>query len=158
MRHHRHPRRHKHKIRINAFMIVFIVYWILFAVLVGVEKFLIEYNIRFASAFVMKLFTVVVALWSGYFVIKTLDSKTHAHSLLGVFAIKLLSGGMLVVSAIGFYFGLTIGLVPLFEFKNTLAYELLSVYFIVFSFMLAIASAYLLFKFEQKSGIRIYLR
>ena len=102
----------------------------------------------------MYIFTGIMAVWSGYKVLRKCDYR--ARSTLGIFGFRVLSVFMFVGAVVLLFFAFVIGLSAIFVTGNKLFYDLVSAYLIVFSIALMVVSAYLLFKFEIKSGIIIY--
>jgi len=106
------------------------------------------------------LFAVGIGVWTGYIIFDKLD--IHTTSDRGLFGLKILSGVLFMFGIFLMMFGLfyQFGLFSSkpFEFTPSLTRTAMSVFIIVLSFALMLTSAYLLFKFERRSGIIVYRR
>lgn len=137
----------------------FVVFWVTVGLLFLVERGdpVQFYNtvpdpVRYA----LYIFASVIAVWSGYRVFEKCDYNPSSDR--GLFALKLLSGGILILAAFIFVFSIFL-LGGLFtEPQPSLGRETASVFLIAVSFALIILSAYLMFKFERRSGIIVYKR
>jgi hypothetical protein len=114
--------------------------------------------------YVLYVFASSIGIWSGYRVFEKCDYNPRSDR--GIFALKLLSGGIFVLAVFTLVFSVfflsglfTQSQSSLFiEPQVSLSIEMISVFLIVLSFALIILSAYLLFKFERRSGIIVYRR
>lgn len=106
------------------------------------------------------LLAVGIGIWTAYIIFDKLD--VHTTSDRGLFGLKILSGVLFIVGIFLMMFGLfyQLGLFSNkpFEFTPSLTRTATSVFIIVLSFALILTSAYLLFKFERRSGIIVYRR
>lgn len=136
----------------------FIVFWVIVGLLFLLEKdnpVQFYHNVPDPIRYVLYIFASVVAVWSGYTVFEKCDYNPISDR--GLFALKLLSGGMLFVAI--FIAVFSIFFLGLFTKPQlSLGRETLCTFLIVLSFALIILSAYLVFKFERRSGIIVYRR
>jgi len=137
----------------------FLIFWVIVGLL-----FLIEGGnpTRFYQSvpdpvrYALYTFASVIGVWSGYRVFEKCDYNPKSDR--GIFALKLLSVGILVVAILTLTFSIFF-LGGLFtEPQLSLGRETTSVFLIVLSFVLIILSGYLVFKFERRSGIIVYRR
>ncbi|MFZ7138179.1 MAG: AN1-type zinc finger domain-containing protein [archaeon] len=152
----KHNRRINVRINFKSFKIWAIVYLL---ALVGFSYF--ESTIITTSYFqiiynIMVIFTIAVAVWSIIKLIKKCDYSVH--SSLGIFGLKILSGVMIGVGFVLIYFIVFAGFMAIIYATNTATFDLLSLFFSIFSFGLLLAGAYLMFRFQRKSGIIVYNR
>jgi len=105
--------------------------------------------------YLLYVFAGVVGLWSGYAIFKKCDYEPRTEK--GIFGLKLLSSGILVVSIFTLvfaFFVMVFGL--LIKQEISLSREILFVFLFVLSLVLSVLSSYLLFKFQRRSGIIVY--
>lgn len=114
--------------------------------------------------YALYIFASGIAIWSGYRVFEKCDYNPRSDR--GIFGLKLLSVGILIVAVFTLIFGIFFfsGLYAQNQFglfvesPLSLSRETVSVFLIVLSFALIILSGYLLFKFERRSGVIVYRR
>lgn len=137
----------------------FLVFWAIVGLL-----FLMERNnpVQFYQIvpdpvrYALYIFAAGIGIWSGYRVFEKCDYNPRSDR--GIFALKLLAGGIFAVAVFTLVFGIFF-LGGLFtELQLSLVRETIAAFLIVLSLVLVILSAYLVFKFERKSGIIVYRR
>lgn len=110
--------------------------------------------------YVLYVFAIGISSWTGYRIFDKLDVNTSSDR--GLFGLKILSGVLFVVGVFMLIFGMvySTGFFTDTPFKPTLslARTTISIFIIILSFALILISAYLLFKFERRSGIIVYQR
>jgi|YelNatPaOPRAMG01_1025707.scaffolds.fasta_scaffold71488_3 hypothetical protein len=110
--------------------------------------------------YMLYIFTAGISGWTGYKIFNKLDYNTSSDR--GLFGLKILSGILLMTGVFMLIFGIfyQTGFFTDSPFKPTLslARATMSIFLIVLSFAFILISAYLLFKFERRSGIIIYRR
>lgn len=110
------------------------------------------------ARYILYAFAVGVAIWTGYEVFKKCDYSSSSDR--GIFGLKLLSFGVMIVAVLMFTFGfLILGVFSLFLKQDpSIVREMAATFLITLSSALLITSGYLIFKFERKSGIIVYRR
>jgi hypothetical protein len=110
------------------------------------------------ARYILYAFAVGVAIWTGYEVFKKCDYRPSSDR--GIFGLKLLSFGVMIVAVLMFTFGfLILGVFSLFlKQDSSIVREMAATFLITLSLALLITSGYLIFKFERKSGIIVYRR
>jgi hypothetical protein len=110
------------------------------------------------ARYILYAFTIGVAIWTGYEVFKKFDYSPSSDK--GIFGLKLLSFGVMIVAVLMFTFGfLILGIFSLFlKQDSSIVREMAATFLITLSLALLITSGYLIFKFERKSGIIVYRR
>jgi len=104
--------------------------------------------------YVLYIFASIIGVWSGYRVFDKCDYNPSSDR--GLFALRLLSGAVLLVGIFTLVFSIFLAGGLFTGFQLSLTREIASAFFIVLSFVLIITSAYLVFKFERRSGIIVY--
>jgi hypothetical protein len=103
------------------------------------------------------IFASVMGIWSGYRVFDKCDYNPHSDR--GLFGLKLLSGGILGLAIFMLMLGFSLnGNFFFMQAQSSLGRETFSVFLIVLSLVLIVTSAYLIFKFERRSGLIVYRR
>jgi cation transport ATPase len=102
------------------------------------------------------IFATVIGIWSGYRVFDKCDYNPHSDR--GLFGMKLLAVGIFVLSFFIFVYGFFLYGFFLIQQQQSLGVDTISIFLIVLSFVLMVTSAYLIFKFQRRSGIIIYSR
>lgn len=137
----------------------FIIFWVTVGLIFLIERgnpVQFYHSVPDPLRYALYVFASVVAVWSGYRVFEKCDYSPRSDR--GVFALKLLSGGILVVAVFTMVFSIFF-LGGLFTTPQlSLGRETVSTFLIVLSFVLLILSAYLVFKFERRSGVIVYRR
>jgi len=137
----------------------FVIFWTTVGLLFLVERgnpIQFYHSVPDPVRYALYIFASIIAVWSGYRVFEKCDSNPSSDR--GLFALKLLSGAILVLAVFTLVFSIFL-LGGLFtEPQLSLGRETASVFLIVVSFALIILSAYLVFKFERRSGIIVYRR
>jgi hypothetical protein len=106
--------------------------------------------------YVFYIFASIIGVWSGYRVFDKCDYSPSSER--GIFALRLLSGALLLAGIFILVFGIFLAGGLFTRFQLSLARETTSAFLIVLSFVVIITSAYLVFKFERRSGIIVYRR
>jgi hypothetical protein len=113
--------------------------------------------------YTLYIFASGIGIWSGYRVFEKCDYNPRSDR--GIFALRLLAGGIFFVAILSLLFSIfLLGGFSTFLFGGftepqwSLGREAASIFLLVLSFTLIILSAYLVFKFERKSGIIVYRR
>lgn len=137
----------------------FIIFWVTVGLLFLIERgnpVQFYHSVPDPLRYALYVFASIIGVWSGYRVFEKCDYNPRSDR--GLFALKLLSGGILVVAVFTMVFSIFF-LGGLFtEPQLSLGRETMSTFLIVLSFVLIITSAYLVFKFERRSGIIVYRR
>ncbi|MEM3579909.1 MAG: AN1-type zinc finger domain-containing protein [Candidatus Bathyarchaeia archaeon] len=110
--------------------------------------------------YMLYIFAGGIGGWTGYRIFDKIDVNTTSDR--GLFGLKILSGILFVTGVFGLLFGLFyhIGFLthPFSEPTLSLTRTAISTFIIVLSLAFLLMSAYLLFKFERRSGIIVYRR
>jgi hypothetical protein len=137
----------------------FIIFWATVGLLFLIERGnLVQFyqSVPDPLRYSLYIFASAIGIWTGYRVFEKCDYNPRSDR--GLFGLKLLSGGILVVAVFTLVFSMFF-LGGLFtEPQLSLGRETTSVFLIVLSFVLIILSAYLVFKFERRSGVIVYRR
>lgn len=109
------------------------------------------------------IFASVIGLWFGYKIFQKCDYSPSSDR--GIFGLRLLSVGIFIGAIFVLFVGISLVYESFFPFGNffmepqiNLAKETTAIFFIVLSLVLIILSAYLIFKFERRSGVIVYRR
>jgi len=137
----------------------FPIFWIIVGLLLVIEggnPTQFYQSVPDVAKYVLYIFASIIAVWSGYRVFDKCDYNPSSDR--GLFALKLLSGAVLMIGVVILVFSIFLVSGLFTGFQLSLVREIVSVYLIVLSFVIIITSAYLVFKFERRSGIIVYRR
>jgi hypothetical protein len=142
----------------------FLVFWVIVVLISFVESSNshLYQSVPDSLKFILYVFASIIGIWSGYRVFEKCDYNPRSDR--GIFGLKLLSIGIFIIAFLTFIFGIFFlsGLTQtqsgVLIAQASLARNTASVFLIVLSFVLIILSAYLLFKFERRSGVIVYRR
>ncbi len=117
-------------------------------------------NVPDAIKYVFYIFATGLSAWIGYRIFEKVDSSPTSDR--GVYGLKLLSGGFLITGVFMLVFGLfyDYGFFTdsILNPTLSLARATVSVFVVVLGLAFILISAYLIFKFERRSGIIVYRR
>ena len=153
----------KTKNLLRSLKLWFIAFWItvgLLYLLEGNNPTSFYNSVPEAVKFVFYIFATGISGWIGYRIFERFD--THPTSDRGVFGLKILSGLLLLAGVFmlvfGAFFGMGFFTTSIFNPILSIGRTTVMVFVMVLGMALMLVSAYLLFKFERRSGIIVYSR